>query len=415
MQPTQSVVPRRVRVERGIYRQDNGKYAVCFMVDGRPRFRTIGADLDAARAARQQLTAAAAGGCVAVSPRLTFSAVAGRWLERFAVRVQSGQRRQRTYDAHRYHLRSHLLPALARRRVSAITVEDVADLITAMRMRGISEKTIAGAVSSLHSILRYALRQGWIATDPVARLEHHERTRPVPRRQRALGRNQIAGLLQACPPRDRLLVATALFTGMRISELLGLVWADVDTCEGLIHVRGQLSRGRRGESPRRVAPKTPSAIRDIPVTPQLAAALSAHHHRATRSGPNDWVFATSNGTPLGHRNAQRRALSRAARDAGLDDGDWPPLRFHDLRHVFASHLIVDLGLDVAQVSRILGHARVTITLDVYTHLFDTARHANEIRARMAGSAFAGLLDRPLAADEAAGTVVRLPRQAATRA
>ena len=60
--------------------------------------------------------------------------------------------------------------------------------------------------------------------------------------------------------------------------------------------------------------------------------------------------------------------------AGLNGDNWPPLRFHDLRHTFASHLIVDLGLDVAQVSRILGHARITITLDVYTHLFDDARH-----------------------------------------
>lgn len=67
------------------------------------------------------------------------------------------------------------------------------------------------------------------------------------------------------------------------------------------------------------------------------------------------------------------------------------MRFHDLRHTFASHLIVDLDLDVAQVSRILGHSRVTTTLDVYTHLFDDARHGTELRARMAASAFARLL------------------------
>lgn len=87
----------------------------------------------------------------------------------------------------------------------------------------------------------------------------------------------------------------------------------------------------------------------------------------------------------------QRDLQRAARLAGLDNDCWPPLRFHDLRHTFASHLIVDLGLDVAQVSRILRHASITITLDVYTHLFDDARHAREIRGRMTMSAFAELL------------------------
>jgi len=64
---------------------------------------------------------------------------------------------------------------------------------------------------------------------------------------------------------------------------------------------------------------------------------------------------------------------------------------HDLRHTFASHLIVDLRLDVAQVSRILGHARPSITLDRYTHLFDQAGHAQQIREAMGASAFGGLL------------------------
>ena len=69
----------------------------------------------------------------------------------------------------------------------------------------------------------------------------------------------------------------------------------------------------------------------------------------------------------------------------------PKLRVHDLRHTFASHLIVDLRLDVAQVSRILGHARPSITLDTYTHLFDQAAHAADVRERMRASLFGQLL------------------------
>ncbi len=70
---------------------------------------------------------------------------------------------------------------------------------------------------------------------------------------------------------------------------------------------------------------------------------------------------------------------------------------HDLRHTFASHLIIDLGLDVAQVSSILGHARPSITLDTYTHLFDQAAHADDIRTRMAGSEFGAVLGGSAAA------------------
>jgi integrase len=189
------------------------------------------------------------------------------------------------------------------------------------------------------------------------------------------------------------MVATALCTGLRISEMLGLIWGDVDFVAGLIQVRAQLSRAHRGEAARRVAPKTAASVRDIPLVAQLARLLLAHKLATPFATATDWVFATSHGTPYGHRNVARRCLTRAANLAGLNDEAWPPLRFHDLRHVFASHLIVDLGLDVAQVSRILGHASPTITLSVYTHLFDDARHAREIRERMAASPFAALLDR----------------------
>jgi integrase len=106
---------------------------------------------------------------------------------------------------------------------------------------------------------------------------------------------------------------------------------------------------------------------------------------------DDWDFGTARGTPYGHRNVSRRCLGRAAHLAGLNDDGWP-LRFHDLRHTFASHLIIDLALDVAQVSRILGHSRITVTLDIYTHLFEDARHARDIRTRMAASPFARLLE-----------------------
>lgn len=256
---------RRVRVERGVYRQPNGKYAVCFMLDGRPRFRTVEGDLDAARSARARL----------------------------AIAAQAG-----------------LLPA---------------------------------------------------------------------------------------------------YTGMRISELLALNWADVDFGAGVIHVRAQLSRAHHGVPARRVPPKTAAAIRDIPLVAQLSALLRDQRQTARFAGSRDHVFATGNGTPLGHRNVESRALQRAAAAAGLE-----AVRFHDLRHTFASHLIIDLRLDVTQVSRILGHASVTTTLNIYTHLFDDTRHATEIRTRMAASPFARLLEPDVREADNVVAIARWPKRTSTR-
>lgn len=188
------------------------------------------------------------------------------------------------------------------------------------------------------------------------------------------------------------MIATALYTGLRISELLGLIWSDIDLPAGAISVRAQLSRAHRDAPARRVAPKSTAAYREIPLIDQLSQLLLAHHRDTPFATPTDWVFATSRGTPQSQRNVSRRGLQRAVERAQLDREGWPSLRFHDLRHTFASHLILDHGLDVVQVSRILGHASTTITLDVYTHLFEDARHARELRARLTASPFAELLN-----------------------
>ena len=108
-----STSARRVRVERGIYRQPNGKYAVCWRHAGRLRFRTVGFDLAEARRERLALIAATQAGSVPVSPRLRFEQVAGWWVERLEATVVAGERHPRTLEAHRYQLDRHLLPRLA--------------------------------------------------------------------------------------------------------------------------------------------------------------------------------------------------------------------------------------------------------------------------------------------------------------
>jgi site-specific recombinase XerD len=81
--------------------------------------------------------------------------------------------------------------------MSALTVDDVAVLMSELRVKGCSGKTIAAALATLHSIIRYARRHRWIAMDPVDQLESDERPRPARRRQRVLGRDEIERLLAA--------------------------------------------------------------------------------------------------------------------------------------------------------------------------------------------------------------------------
>src|SRR5271157_3197914 len=101
----------------------------------------VGFDLATARHARKALIAAAKRGESPLSPHLRFDTVVARWLQRFEARIAAGERRERTLKAHRYHIERHLVPAFAARRVSSITVDDIALLLAEMRSSGSSAKT----------------------------------------------------------------------------------------------------------------------------------------------------------------------------------------------------------------------------------------------------------------------------------
>src|SRR5258708_4183242 len=120
----------RKRVERGIYLQENGTYGVYLLVDGKPRFKTVGRKLSEARRARNQLQARAERGELPVPTRLTFAQLAESWIEGFAALVEAGERGERTLENYRYYLDGHLLPALGRKRLQEISTDDIAQLIT---------------------------------------------------------------------------------------------------------------------------------------------------------------------------------------------------------------------------------------------------------------------------------------------
>jgi integrase len=321
---------------------------------------------------------------------LTFAEVAERWLTDFEAKVSAGARRERTLDLYASQLRLHLLPRLGRRRLALITPDDVVTLMRELRAGGLSPWTIKQILGALSCVFTFALRRGYVVSNPLHRLERDERPHPLGSEQRVLSQAELARLLAACPPRSRILLVTATYTGMRLSEVLALSWDDVDFEAGVIHVRHQLARSRRGVPARRVPPKTRASLREIPLLPQLAILLRRRKRGSRFTDGSDYVFATSRGTPFLHHNVSKRVLRRAATGARLEQNG-RRVRFHDLRHTFASHLIIDIRLDVAQVSRMLGHARTSMTLDTYTHLFEQAAHGADVRAQLANSQFAMLL------------------------
>jgi integrase len=143
----------------------------------------------------------------------------------------------------------------------------------------------------------------------------------------------------------------------------------VDFASAAVHVRRQLDRnGRYSE------PKTPRSARTVVLNPSLASLLAEYQHASLWPAAADPVFATATGKPH-YRNVTRRGLAVAIARANLNNDYEPTLRFHDLRHTYAALLIAQ-GLSVVYVSRQLGHAYPSFTLDNYGGLFDRIEHGH---------------------------------------
>jgi integrase len=285
--------------------------------------------------------------------------------------VAAGDLAPRTLEGYEYSLRCHVLPAFAGRRVRSITPDQLVAWIRRLRAQGYAQHTVHNHWGAANLVLGYAVRHGALAANPGDRLTSCERPKAGSGSRRALDSVEIERLLAAAPERYRVSIACGVFSGLRVAELLGLAWGEIDLRGSVIRVRHQMSR--QGER-RRL--KTAAATRDVVLMSGLGRELRLMRLASPFSSDEDLVFCATSGKTIGHRNIASRGLEQAAARAGLSG-----VTFHVLRHTFASILIAE-GHDPVFVSRQLGHASPAITLHVYAHLFDAARHARQARDRL---------------------------------
>jgi integrase len=154
---------------------------------------------------------------------------------------------------------------------------------------------------------------------------------------------------------------------LRIGELLALGWSALDLEGGALAVRESVFEGRFQ------TPKTLKAARTIPLGRHAVAALKSHRGRVTRTGPADLVFGNRSGTPLRESKVLRNVLQPAAEQAGLGRVTW-----HQFRHIHSS-LLNDLKVPVKIAQEQLGHASISTTLNIYTHVIE-ASHRKAVEA-----------------------------------
>jgi integrase len=309
------------------------------------------------------------------SASITVAAAGEVWLEQAATDgLERATRRQ-----YRQHL-NHIVPLLGGLKLSQLTVATVKqfrnDLIVAGRSRVMTNKI----VSSLGAILADSQAAGRVGQNVVRAEVQQNRT--AARRRNLVEKRQTRRIeegvdyptkdelrrMLAVPGRWHALVVTALFAGLRASELRGLRWHDVDFTAKQIEVRQRADRFNKIG-----ALKSAAGAREIPMGPYLANTLR-EWRLACPKGSLGLVFPNSKGNIETLFSIHYRGLARLQRDAGIASaGRGPKYSMHSLRHAAASLWIETEA--PKRVQYLMGHSTIALTFDVYGHLWKSDQTA----------------------------------------
>jgi integrase len=276
--------------------------------------------------------------------------------------------------------RTHIIPAIGKKRLTRLSPEDVEEMLRRKHDAGLSPNTVRLIRAVLRRALRHAERQGKVDWNVAALVDGVRVPKP---QKRALTLAEAQRLL-ATAREDRLgaLYATLLELGLRLGEALGFCWDDVDLEHGTVTISRRLDRtGNTAET------KTQGSRRSLHLSTGLVGTLQAHAARQgeemLRAGDSwhetGFVFTSEVGTPLDQSNLRRR-FARLCATAGV--GKLTP---HELRHSAATLLLAQ-GVPLHVVSEVLGHSSIRETKDVYGHLVaeDSRRAADAMNRVLYG-------------------------------
>jgi integrase len=378
--------PKAGNSEGSIRRLPSGKYGMRVQLglgpDGKPiRPHVTGATKLEVRRLRSELLARHRAGLRSdpKAERQSLAAYLTVWLD-----GKRGTVEPSTWVRYQYEIQQRLIPTLGQLPLGAITPADIRRAYRKMLdgtpplRRAVAARTVEYAHVTLHQALAQAVSDGSLHRNVADVVDPPKVVRSE---ARALTPEEIRRLLATAEGDWHALWTLALYSGMREGELLGLTWADL-TCdgdeaarsEGAVTVQRVLVEDEAGMPFVRPYPKSRSGIRTIPIPVEVLDLLRVHRRRQLleRARSSRWedalglVFLSRWGTPLLRSNV-RRSFKRDAGEAGIQGRVTP----HDLRHTFASHLLL-AGRPITEVSYFLGHASAAVTLGIYAHWVRTS-------------------------------------------
>jgi integrase len=268
-----------------------------------------------------------------------------------------------TIEQRGQYARDHINPHIGSVRVSQLTTPMVNSLADKLRDgTELAPATCKKVIVTLGTALAFAQDRGLIAQNVAAARSKKRRSndRHTAAKLKAgvdfPTKPELKALIDTAPSRWRPFIVTAIFSGLRASELRGLRWEDVDLDAGLIHVRQRADAwGTIG------SPKSKAGTRDVPLVPLAVNAL--RQWRVQSAPGRELVFCTRSGKPYALTNVRKKVWVPL-----LQQNEMRTYGFHSLRHAAAS-LFIELGWSAKRIQDVLGHSSITMTFDRYGHLF----------------------------------------------
>lgn len=340
-----------------------GRIVIGHKENGAPIFRYIYADTQKELTAklRQNITAYQ-GVDLTEECRMTLSEWLDRWLEQMASVL-----RLSTLEHYHSDMEHHVKPYLGQKKLTQITPADLRKLYDTLKQhgrvhprpgqsRGLSTTTVHGIHTTLHHALKSAVDQRLLPHNPA---DHVEPPKVAHKSMTILNEEQLDTFLAAME-QDSIwkdFFYTELTTGLRLGEICGLMWSDFDARKGTLNINRTLHKEQGG---RLVTgdTKTYAGTRKI-VLPDSTAERLRNRKKCSYSV---WIFPNplKPEAPMNPSTAYHR-LKKLLEENGL-----PDLRFHDLRHTFATYALSN-GVDAKTLAGILGHTKASFTVDTYTH------------------------------------------------
>ena len=318
-------------------------------------------------------------------PNQPHQSTVGEWMDIWFENYAKVKVRPSSHQTYRGYIDNHIKPNIGKVPLEKLTPLELQKFYKKLleqgragrlesrhQAKGLSPKTVRNIHQIISSAMNLAREQKLITANPaegcaLPRLEHKEmKTLLVEQLQSFLRESKDSGVFE--------LYYLELATGLRRGELLGLKWVDIDLERGDLRVRRQIARinGEVVEAPL----KTKNAYRTLPLS---ADAIDVLMQQRRKTGNSEWVFPSPTGGPLSP-DSVLHMLHRVLKRAGL-----PKVRFHDLRHTFAT-LALQSGVDIKTVSGMLGHFSAGFTLDTYAHVTTSAKRE---AAKTMGSLLSG--------------------------